>query len=111
MEIDLKTGIIMGIAIVIPGIAVAPSGHDPVLVAAICAGLGIVTILGAVYRDNPGMFGFCLAVVALLGGYALMAGVVTGPAALGLGLLANVAVAALVVRAIPVRAPPSPVLP
>ena len=103
MKADLKTGIILGAAICIPGIVYIPPGTDAITAAAVCGGLGLLALLGVVWRDHPASVGVGMTAVAILGGYALMAGVVTGPAALGVGLLALAATAALVARAVPVR--------
>ncbi|MCE5337806.1 MAG: hypothetical protein LLF90_03855 [Methanomicrobiaceae archaeon] len=112
MERDLKTGIIIGAAICLPGIVyMPPVAAGPVTAAVVCGGLGALTLLGVVTRDRPAAVGLGMTALALLGGYALLAGILSGPAALGVGLLALAAVAVLAVRVLPARRPQRAVSP
>ena len=88
MNREVLAGIGIGAAICAAGIAYGPTlPLGPEAAALIAAGLGGIALLTAAYRHHPTSVGLGVTALLLIGGYALAAGILTGPAALGAAAL------------------------
>ena len=86
MRHDIIAGIGIGGTLCAAGIAYGPT-IGPEAAALFAAGLGATAILTAAYRHHPTSAGLGVTALLLIGGYALAAGILTGPAALGAAAL------------------------
>ena len=93
MRHDIIAGIGIGGTLCAAGIAYGPTlPLDPEVTALIAAGLGGIALLVAAYRHHQASVGVGATALLLIGGYALAARVLVGPAALGaLALMAGAA--------------------
>lgn len=88
MNQNILTGIGIGGTLCAVGIAYSPNiPLVPEAAAVFAAGLGGIALLVATYRHHPASVGVGATALVLLGGYALAAGILTGPAALGTAAL------------------------
>jgi len=88
MNQNILTGIGIGGTLCAVGIAYSPNiPLGPEAAAVFAAGLGATAILTAAYRHHPTSAGLGVTALLLIGGYALAAGILTGPAALGAAAL------------------------
>lgn len=86
MRHDIIAGIGIGGTLCAAGIAYGPT-IGPEVTALFAAGLGGIALLVAAYRHHPASVGVGATALLLIGGYALAAGVIVGPAALGTAAL------------------------
>jgi len=91
MRHDIIAGIGIGGTLCAAGIAYGPT-IGPEAAAVFAAGLGATAILTAAYRHHPASVGVGGTALLAIVGYALAAGILVGPAALGaLALMAGAA--------------------
>lgn len=93
MNREVLAGIGIGAAVCAAGIVYSPNiPLVPEVAAIFAAGLGGIALLVAAYRHHPPAVGLGGTALVLIGAYALAAGILTGPAALGaLALMAGAA--------------------
>ncbi len=105
MENDLKTGIVIGLAICVPGIVFMPpisvGSVGSIEAALVCAAIGGLALVTSALRRNSFAVGVGMTSIIVLGGYALLAGVIDGLGALGVAILTLIALIAVVVRVLP----------
>lgn len=88
MNQNILIGIGIGGSICAAGIAYGPTlPLGPEVTALFAGGLGALALLVAAYRHHPASVGLGATALLLIGGYALAAGILTGPAALGAAAL------------------------
>ena len=86
MRHDIIAGIGIGGTLCAAGIAYGPT-IGPEAAAVFAAGLGATAILTAAYRHHPASVGVGGTALLAIVGYALAAGILVGPAALGTAAL------------------------
>lgn len=83
MNRDILIGIGIGGSICAAGIAYGPAlPLVPEAAAVFAGGLGGIALLTAAYRHHPASVGVGATALLFIGGYALAAGILTGPAAI-----------------------------